>query len=114
MANARLAYAAYEKVFVGVERFEALKADGARVQRPLWASTGVKNPDYSDTLYVTELVAPDTVNTMPEKTLEAVADHGEATGCHGEGTAAWARSLRQVGGLGVDHADPLPRPGKRR
>ena len=58
VANARLAYAAYEEVFVGGDRFEALKADGARVQRPLWASTGVKNPDYSDTLYVTELVAP--------------------------------------------------------
>ena len=55
-------------MFVGGDRFEALKADGARVQRPLWASTGVKNPDYSDTLYVTELVAPNTVNTMPEKT----------------------------------------------
>ena len=59
VANARLAYAAYEEVFVGGSRFEALKADGARVQRPLWASTGVKNPDYSDTLYVTELVAPE-------------------------------------------------------
>ena len=58
----------------------ALKADGARVQRPLWASTGVKNPDYSDTLYVTELVAPNTVNTMPEKTIDAVADHGVITG----------------------------------
>ena len=59
VANARLAYAAYEEVFVGGERYEALKADGARVQRPLWASTGVKNPEYSDTLYVTELVAPE-------------------------------------------------------
>ena len=56
---------------------QALKANGARVQRPLWASTGVKNPAYSDTLYVTELVAPYTVNTMPEKTLDAVADHGD-------------------------------------
>ena len=66
VANARLAYAAYQEVFVGGERFAALERDGARVQRPLWASTGVKNPDYSDTLYVTELVAPNTVNTMPE------------------------------------------------
>ena len=80
VANARLAYAAYEEVFVGGDRFAALKADGARVQRPLWASTGVKNPDYSDTLYVTELVAPNTVNTMPEKTMDAVADHGVITG----------------------------------
>src|SRR6478736_5610913 len=76
VANARLAYAAYEEVFVGGSRYEALKANGPRVQRPLWASTGVKNPDYSDTLYVTELVAPNTVNTMPEKTIDAVADHG--------------------------------------
>src|SRR6202171_1941057 len=77
VANARLAYAAYEEVFVGGARYEALKADGGRGARPLWASTGVKNPDYSDTLYVTELLAPDTVNTMPEKTVEAVAGHGE-------------------------------------
>jgi transaldolase len=75
VANARLAYAAYQDVFVDGDRFEPLKANGARVQRPLWASTGVKNPDYSDTLYVTELVAPNTVNTMPEKTLDAVTDH---------------------------------------
>ncbi len=88
VANARLAYAAYEEVFVGGDRFEALKADGARVQRPLWASTGVKNPDYSDTLYVTELVAPNTVNTMPEKTIDAVADHGVITGDTVTGTGA--------------------------
>ena len=80
VANARLAYAAYEEVFLGGDRFAPLKAAGARVQRPLWASTGVKNPDYSDTLYVTELVAPNTVNTMPEKTMDAVADHGVITG----------------------------------
>ena len=97
VANARLAYAAYEEVFVGGARFEALKADGARVQRPLWASTGVKNPDYSDTLYVTELVAPNTVNTMPEKTIDAVADHGVITGDTVTGTAAEAQErLRQA------------------
>ncbi len=78
VANARLAY--YEEVFNGGERFGALQSAGARVQRPLWASTGVKNPDYPDTLYVTELVAPHTVNTMPEKTMDAVADHGVITG----------------------------------
>ena len=88
VANARLAYAAYENVFVGGGRFEALVDSGARVQRPLWASTGVKNPDYSDTLYVTELVAPNTVNTMPEKTMDAVADHGVVTGDTISGTAA--------------------------
>ncbi|MGJ9412464.1 transaldolase [Aeromicrobium sp. CF4.19] len=76
IANARLAYEAYEKVFGG-ERFAALKAKGANRQRPLWASTGVKDPAYADTLYVTELVAPNTVNTMPEKTLQAFADHAE-------------------------------------
>lgn len=92
VANARLAYAAYEDAFGG-ERFAALKADGARAQRPLWASTGVKNPDYSDTLYVTELVAPNTVNTMPEKTLDAVADHGVVTGDTVSGTAADAQHV---------------------
>jgi len=66
VANARLAYAAYEQVFGGPQ-FANLKAEGARVQRPLWASTGVKNPDYPDTLYVTELVAANTVNTMPRR-----------------------------------------------
>src|SRR5215472_1563712 len=93
VANARLAYAAYEEVFVGGERYEALKADGARVQRPLWASTGVKNPDYSDTLYVTELVAAHTVNTMPEKTIDAVADHGVIEGDTISGTASAAQEV---------------------
>jgi transaldolase len=79
IANARLAYQAYEEV-IGDERWKALAAAGARVQRPLWASTGVKDPAYPDTMYVTELVAPDTVNTMPGKTLDAVADHGEIAG----------------------------------
>ena len=79
IANARLAYQAYEGVFSS-PRWQPLADAGARPQRPLWASTGVKDPDYSDTMYVTELVAPGTVNTMPEKTLDAVADHGEVTG----------------------------------
>jgi transaldolase len=106
VANARLAYAAYEKVFVGGDRFEALKADGARVQRPLWASTGVKNPDYSDTLYVTELVAPNTVNTMPEKTLEAVADHGEVKGDTIKGTADAAQGVfDKLEAIGIDLVD---------
>jgi transaldolase len=75
VANARLAYQAYEEV-MSSDRWRALESHGARPQRPLWASTGVKNPDYPDTLYVSELVAPGTVNTMPEKTLMAYADHG--------------------------------------
>jgi transaldolase len=75
LANAQLAYQAYEEVFSS-DRWKALEAKGAHPQRPLWASTGVKNPDYPDTLYVSELIAPGTVNTMPEKTLKAYADHG--------------------------------------
>ncbi|MCX6471232.1 MAG: transaldolase, partial [Corynebacteriales bacterium] len=75
-ANARLAYVAYQQVFETESRFQGLLSDGARPQRPLWASTGVKNPDYPDTLYVSDLVAPNTVNTMPEKTMDAFADHG--------------------------------------
>ena len=93
VANARLAYAAYQEVFEQGDRFAALKAAGAQLQRPLWASTGVKNPDYSDTLYVTELVAPHTVNTMPEKTMDAVADHGVITGDTVSGTADAAQQV---------------------
>ncbi|MCV7279502.1 transaldolase [Mycolicibacterium flavescens] len=106
VANARLAYAAYEEVFVGGQRFEALKAAGARVQRPLWASTGVKNPEYSDTLYVTELVAPNTVNTMPEKTIEAVAEHGVITGDTVTGTADESQAVfDQLAAVGIDLPD---------
>lgn len=76
LANARLAYEAYEEVFTS-ERWKALAAEGARPQRPLWASTGVKNPDYPDTLYVDQLVFEGVVNTMPEKTLHAFAEHGD-------------------------------------
>ncbi|MEN4472885.1 transaldolase [Mycolicibacterium cosmeticum] len=105
VANARLAYAAYEEVFGG-ERFAKLKESGARVQRPLWASTGVKNPDYSDTLYVTELVAPNTVNTMPEKTLEAVADHGVITGDTISGTAEASQQVfDKLSAIGIDLTD---------
>jgi transaldolase len=77
IANAQLAYQAYEEVFSS-DRWRALEAKGAVPQRPLWASTGVKNPEYSDTMYISELIAPGTVNTMPEKTLMAYADHGTA------------------------------------
>lgn len=105
VANSRLAYAAYEEVFGG-ERFAALKNNGARVQRVLWASTGVKNPDYSDTLYVTELVAPHTVNTLPEKTLEAFADHGKITGDTITGTAAASQEIfDKLSAVGIDLVD---------
>ena len=106
VANARLAYAAYEEVFLGGDRFSALQSSGARVQRPLWASTGVKNPDYSDTLYVTELVAPNTVNTMPEKTIDAVADHGVVTGDTVTGRAAEAQEVfDKLADIGIDLPD---------
>ena len=106
VANARLAYAAYEEVFLGGDRFRALADAGARVQRPLWASTGVKNPDYSDTLYVTELVAPNTVNTMPEKTMDAVADHGVVTGDTITGTAGAAQEVfDKLDAIGIDLRD---------
>jgi transaldolase len=104
VANARLAYAAYEEVFVGGARYGTLT--GARVQRPLWASTGVKNPEYSDTLYVTELIAPNTVNTMPEKTLDAVADHGAITGDTVTGKAGEAQAVfDKLSAAGIDLPD---------
>jgi len=105
VANARLAYQAFEEV-LATARWQELAAAGARVQRPLWASTGVKDPSYPDTLYVTELVAKDTVNTMPGPTLEAVADHGVVTGDTVTGKYADAKAvLDQLGAIGVDYDD---------
>jgi transaldolase len=99
LANAQLAYQAYEEVFSS-DRWKALESAGARPQRPLWASTGVKNSDYPDTLYVAELIAPGTVNTMPEKTMQAYADHG-SPGTPVQKTydeaAATMTSLREAG-----------------
>ena len=77
IANARRAYGRYRDRFAD-ERWRALRAAGARPQRPLWASTGTKDPAYSDVLYVEQLIAPDVINTMPEATLRAFADHGDA------------------------------------
>lgn len=79
IANAQLAYKAYKEVFSS-DRFKALKAKGANLQRPLWASTGVKNPEYDDTMYVAELIAEPCVNTMPGATMDAFADHGKVAG----------------------------------
>ena len=105
VANARLAYELYEKTFRG-ERAAALVAAGANPQRPLWASTGVKDPAYPDTMYVTELVAPGTVNTMPEKTLTATFDHAEITGDTVTGAYADAhRVFAELAEVGVDFAD---------
>ncbi|AZM88615.1 transaldolase [Streptomyces sp. W1SF4] len=105
LANARLAYQAYEEVFGG-ERWAALDKAQANKQRPLWASTGVKDPAYKDTLYVVDLVAPGTVNTMPEATLEATADHGEVSGDTIRGTYEQARAeLDAVAKLGISYDD---------
>jgi transaldolase len=92
IANARIAYATYQELF-GTQRWQRLAAAGARPQRPLWASTGVKDPSYDDTRYVVELVAPGVVNTMPEKTLLAVADHGQIRGDTVTGTAGEAQQV---------------------
>lgn len=107
VANARLAYAAFEEVFGG-DRFAALEQAGAHPQRPLWASTGVKDPAYPDTKYVTDLVVAGTVNTMPEKTLEAFADHGELAGDAVTGRATDARAVfERLADVGVDFDDVL-------
>ncbi|MDQ4034209.1 MAG: transaldolase [Actinomycetota bacterium] len=105
VANARLAYAAYQQEF-GTQRWAGLNEAGARPQRPLWASTGVKNPAYPDTKYVTELIAPGVVNTMPEKTLLAFADHGEVPGDQVSGTAEQAqRTFDELAEVGIDLDD---------
>ncbi|MDP2775855.1 MAG: transaldolase [Nocardioides sp.] len=107
IANARLAYAAFQEVHSGA-RWESLRGYGALAQRPLWASTGVKDPAYPDTLYVTELVVADTVNTMPEKTMAAFADHGEITGDTITGRGAEAQQVfDQLAEVGIDFEDVL-------
>ncbi|MEV5281112.1 transaldolase [Streptomyces sp. NPDC051994] len=103
VANARLAYEAYEEVFSS-DRWNALDKAHANKQRPLWASTGVKDKAYKDTLYVDELVAPNTVNTMPEATLDATADHGQITGDAVTGTYEQSRAeLAAVEKLGISY-----------
>ncbi|HEY2877577.1 transaldolase [Nocardioides sp.] len=107
VANARLAFKAFEEFYTG-DRWASLEADGARLQRPLWASTGVKNPDYDDTMYVVDLVVEDTVNTMPEKTMDAVADHGDIRGDRirpfYDDAAAHLRALADAG---IDYDDVI-------
>ncbi|KRA23153.1 transaldolase [Microbacterium sp. Root61] len=105
VANARLAYELFEQEFA-TDRAKALTDAGANLQRPLWASTGVKDPALPDTLYVTELVAPGVVNTMPEKTLEATFDHGVITGDTVTGAYADAHGvLDALAAVGIDFAD---------
>jgi transaldolase len=105
IANARLAYQRYERVFAGA-RWQALADAGAHPQRPLWASTSTKNPAYRDVMYVEDLIAPGVVNTMPEATIHAYADHGETrpdtiTGEYGQAQ----RVLDDLAGLGIDYDD---------
>jgi transaldolase len=107
IANARLAYELFEERFsADSKRWASLKARGARPQRPLWASTSTKDPAYPDTMYVVELVAPNVVNTMPESTLNAMADHGELHGdtVHGSYDAA-RRVFEDLAGLGIGYDD---------
>lgn len=102
IANARVAWAAYEQVIAGA-RWQALAAKGANRQRPLWASTGVKNPAYPDDRYVVELAAPGCVNTMPEKTMDAVRGHGNVTGDTVSGTGPQAQQVfDELTAAGVD------------
>jgi transaldolase len=105
IANARLAYQLYEQVF-GTERWTSLAGDSGRPQRPLWASTGVKDPAYDDTMYVVDLVAPGVVNTMPEATLNAVADHGVISGDTIRPHYAHAKQvLDDLATAGIDYDD---------
>ena len=102
LANSKVVYQDYRALFSGAE-FKTLAARGARVQRPLWASTGTKNPAYSDLLYVENLVGPDTVNTMPQKTLEALLDHGRSPSDTVLDDVAGARKLLDdLRGFGID------------
>ena len=113
VAQAKLAYQAFQRTFSG-PRWEALAADGAVVQRPLWASTSTKNPTYPDTLYVDELIGPDTVNTLPDATIEAFADHGTAARTIDNDVEQAHDVWRRLAGVGVsmdDVAEQLEREG---
>lgn len=109
IANAKVAYAAFKRVFSGA-RWDALVSKGAHLQRPLWASTSTKNPAYPDTLYIVELVGPHTVNTIPESALLAFADHGEVRGNTVEEDVAGAQQvLEQLAAAGIDMPDVTER-----
>jgi transaldolase len=113
LASARVAYRRYLAKFAGPE-WERLEQSGAKRQRPLWASTGTKNPDYSDVLYVAELIGPDVVNTMPEQTLRQFADHGEVRPTLAADPAGAERILADTAAAGIDLAavtDELEREG---
>jgi transaldolase len=107
IANARLAYELFEQQ-IATERWRALRAEGAQVQRPLWASTSTKDPSFPDTMYVVDLVVADTVNTMPEATIKATADHGELRGDTVHGTYDASRQvLADMERLGVSYDDVM-------
>ena len=108
VANAKIAYEEFGRIFSG-ERWEALAAEGANVQRPLWASTSTKNPDYSDTLYVDELIGPDTVNTMPDATIDAARDHATAARTVDADVEEAHRVIEGVKAAGVDFDDIVGR-----
>ena len=113
VAQGKLAYQLFQEKFSG-ERWDVLAARGARVQRPLWASTGAKNPDYSDTLYVDELIGPDTVNTLPDATLDAFVDHGTVARRVDADVADAEARVGEAAEVGVDMddvADQLEREG---
>ena len=104
VANAKIAYESFQRIFSG-PRWEELSSRGARVQRPLWASTSTKNPAYSDTMYVDDLIGPDTVNTMPDQTIEAARDHGTAKRTVDEDVAAAHVVIDEIKAAGVDFDD---------
>jgi transaldolase len=101
VASARVAYQRFLHKFSGAE-WEALKAKGARIQRPLWASTGTKNPAYSDTMYVADLIGPDVINTMPEQTVQAFADHGQVERTLDRDPAEAEQTLADAAAAGID------------
>ncbi|MGH9300037.1 MAG: transaldolase family protein, partial [Acidimicrobiales bacterium] len=104
VAQARVAYQQFKKRFSG-PRFEALAARGARVQRPLWASTSTKNPAYPDLVYVDSLIGPDCVNTMPEETIEKFRDHGTISRTVDHDPGGAGNALGELEAVGVDLAD---------
>ncbi len=104
IAQGVLAYELFRQTFSG-ERWDALAATGARYQRPLWASTSTKSPDYPDTLYIDSLIGPDTVNTIPDATLAAFEDHGTVERTIDTDVAAAHRVVADLAGLGIDLED---------
>jgi len=104
IANSRLAYQNFKEVFAG-PRWEALAAKGATTQRCLWASTSTKNPAYRDVLYVEELIGPDTVNTMPQETIEAFQDHGRVAETLTKGVEEARQLVGELAKVGVDYDD---------